>query len=363
MTDATTPPIPPDRNNGPASPFGQASGGGAFPPSPPPPPMQPIYIQMPAQPGSARRIGRKVVGALFVLSILVNVYLISFIAVRARAGKTFTTTTLRDGESKQQVAVYDVAGTIDEQQANGFDAFVREVADDGEVKAVVLRVDSGGGSVSASDQMHQGVLDLKRAGKKVVVSMGGTAASGAYYLSAPADAILAEPTTVTGSIGVIAMMPVIKDALGKIGVETVIIRSTQSERHKASLNPFEAPGPDVRAETKAMLDKVHGIFAGVVAAGRPALSPTEVQDVCDGRIWLGQDAVEKKLVDKIGYLEDAIDEAAKLAQLSKPKAVQYRKRVSLLSGMFDAQAGGLRIDADLLDRLQTPRIMMLWRPE
>jgi protease IV len=353
MTDAGSPPTGPQPSYLPpaGAPSVQAQTS---------PPLQPIYVHLPRRANWALRI------VLIVLIAGVVFTLILAATVGAALGTgdsgSFATRTVREGDKSQVVAVYDISDMIDARQADRFRAFARQVRRDDNVKAVVLRIDSGGGSVSASDEMHQEVRRMQKAKRKVVVAMGGTAASGGYYISAPADYIFAEPTTVTGSIGVISIIPIIKGTLAKIGAETLILRSTPATPRKADLNPFEAPTPQAIAEHQALLDQIHERFVKVVQDGRPALSSDEVVKLANGRVWIAQEAMDLKLVDEIGYQDDAIAKAAALAGLSNPKAVRYTERHTLAE-LFQARSTGLMIDSRLIEDLQTPRMMLLWRPQ
>ncbi len=226
---------------------------------------------------------------------------------------------------------------------------------------MVLRIDSGGGSVSASDEMYEEIRKLQES-RKVVVSMGGMAASGAYYISAPADYIYAEPTTVTGSIGVISIFPILKGTLQKIGAETIIIRSTAAAKHKAELNPFEEPTAQAVDDHRALLDKIQRRFMQIVQNGRPTMTAEEVESLANGQVWLAEEAKDLKLIDGIGYQRDAVAKAASLAGLKNPKAVRYLERHTLFD-VLDSRATGLRIDSRLIEDLQSPRIMLLWRPQ
>ena len=331
-------------------------------PPPPPPPMQPVYVQMPKPRKTLLRILVALLAVALALSVIINLSLLVVLA-GAAADSALDTVTMRKGKTDQQVAVYHVVDMIDGKQAAQFEAFAQQVANDTKVKAVVIRVDSPGGGVAESNQIHENMLKLKAAGKTLVISMGGVAASGGYYISANADHIYAEPTTVTGSIGVISVFPVLKGMMDKIGVDWHIIRSTKAERHKARLNPFESPSEEAKARRKALLDKIQGIFMAVVAKGRGSLTQQDVAKLADGRVWLGDEAVKNKLVDKIGYLGDAIDWGARTAGLGTPHVVRYSRRQTLGEKLFEGRHQGLQIDSDLLDKLQTPRMMLLRRPD
>jgi len=306
----------------------------------------------------------------FIASVLLNIELLVLVAGGAEG---LDRTTLQEGTAAQTVAVYSISGTIDQKAASTFGSFFRRVRSDGDIKAVVLRVDSPGGAVAASDEIHQFVKRIRdECNKPVVVSMGGLAASGGYYVSASADAIWAEPTTVTGSIGVIAVWPVVKNFLDKHGVEVVTIRSTQAQPWKARENFWETPDPRVRQEVLEMLDAMQAKFEQAVRSGRAGrlatrkvpqsdsqTQPAGEVEPFNGKIYLADDAVKLGMVDQIGYLNDALADAARLAGLSNPRVVEYTRHRSLLE-----RAGGegaASIDASLVDKLMTPRIMMLWK--
>jgi protease-4 len=365
MTQAVPPPMPP------------------APPAAPQPQVQPIYMYPPPpKRGGIRRFFRAILGLMFVGSILLNLFfLVALVSVGAMP---MSTTTLVDGSIKEVVAVYPLTGLINEKTASDFGRFYQVVRDDKNIKAVVLRIDSGGGGVSASDQIHQLVRSIREDLKRpVVVSMGGVAASGGYYISAPATEIYAEHTTITGSIGVIAMWPVFKGLMDKWGIDPIVIRSKHAEEWKARENPLETPSPEVRKDVQAMLDTMQERFEKVVRDGRkgklvegkaaeaamaeaaPTTKPSQ-GDPFNGKAYLADVALKLGLVDQIGYLNDAAMAAAKAANLNSPKVVRYTVRAGLLetlaSGQSSTPAGSVRIDADTLDSITAPRIMMVWKP-
>ncbi len=334
----------------------------ASPPPPPPPP--PGYYSQPVAPPAktGRSWGRRILGGLLVslllVSIAINVYL--GILVSVLTAEPLQTTIVERGNPAEQLAVFHLDAMIDDEQAALFRAFTRKLLQDDTAQAVVVRVNSPGGGVAASDQIHQDVRRLRDAGLPVVVSMGGLAASGGYYVSAPASVIFAEPTTVTGSIGVIAMYPVLTGTLDKLGMEMVMLRSTPAQEWKARPNPFETPSEGELANMRELLDTMHRQFVDVIVKGRSSvLSPEQVAELATGQVWLGPEAKELGLVDTVGYLDDALAEAARLAGLSKPHIVRYRPRKGLLGGV--GVNSGLTIDAKLVEQIQTPRIMLLWR--
>ena len=189
---------------------------------------------------------------------------------------------------------------------------LREARFNENVKAVVLRVDSPGGSAFASEVMRDELLQLKEAGKPVVVSMGSLAASGGYWISASADEIWAAPTTVTGSIGVFGYIPTFEDTLAEVGVYTDGVGTTPlSAIAAAGTGPLpEAYGQIIQASIEDIYDR----FMGIVADGR-GLTKERVNEIGQGRVWVGETALDIQLVDKLGTLDDAIESAAARAGL------------------------------------------------
>ena len=371
-------------NSQPSNEFAQASA--SPPPIPPETPQPPPLRQAQRPPAKRSSTGRIVLliigGAVLLGSLAMNtMFLMELdLAVGPRA---MTTTTVKPGSGSQVVALYDVAGIISYQAAARFEQFRNAVISDDDVKAVVLRVESPGGTVTASDQICRMVKDLKGAGKKVVVSMGSLAASGGYYISAPADEIYAEATTVTGSIGVLSGWVVLKGTLDKIGAEVVIIKSTHSAGWKDEMSSFSRPHDYQLAHIRDVLDKMQQRFEKVVKDGRggrlktrkvsydipsdeegkPPRRHEEIEPM-NGKIYLADEAKSLGLIDAVGYQKDAIDRAAQLAGLSRPKVVRYARRKTFMETLLEGKSSpSLKLDAELLDRLQTPRFMMIWKAQ
>jgi protease-4 len=196
---------------------------------------------------------------------------------------------------------------------------LRDVKEDDDIAAVVLRIDSPGGSIMASEVIRREVAALSASGKPVVASMGTVAASGGYYIAMDADRIVAAPTTITGSIGVFAVIPTFQRTLGKIGVTndgfgtTLLAGQTDLDR---------ALGPEARDILQASVEHAYRTFVGHVARSRnrPA---AEIEAVAQGRVWLGADARAAGIVDELGGLDEAVAEAAKLARLEKGYGVEW----------------------------------------
>jgi protease-4 len=225
----------------------------------------------------------------------------------------------------ERVAVIRIEGVIMDSRETIEE--LRRFRDNPSIKAVVLRIDSPGGGVVPSQEIHTEVLKARKDGRlKVVASMGNLAASGGYYIAAATDKIVANPGTLTGSIGVIMELANVQGLLEKVGVRSVVIKSG---RYKDLASPFRAMSKEDRGLLQNVLDDVHDQFIQAVAAGR-ALKVEEVRPLADGRIFTGRQARTAKLVDELGDLQDAIKLAARLVGIEgEPRVVEPRKRFSL----------------------------------
>lgn len=227
-----------------------------------------------------------------------------------------------------KVAVVEISGVISNSREviRGIKSFT----EDGGVKAIVLRIDSPGGGVGASQEIYREVVKARRV-KKVVASLGGVAASGGYYVACGADKIVANPGTITGSIGVVMQFANIEELLKKIGYKGYVIKSGP---HKDIGSPFREMVPEERALLQEVIDTVHHQFIKAVAEGRE-LPIEKVTAIADGRIFAGEQALAFGLVDKLGNLEDTIEFAAKMAGIKgKPNVVYARKRRRSLFDYF-----------------------------
>jgi protease-4 len=190
---------------------------------------------------------------------------------------------------------------------------IREARVDDKVRAVVLRVDSPGGSMLASEEIHREIAALKAAGKPVVVSMGDLAASGGYYIAAPADEIWASPATITGSIGIYAVVPTVNRTLEKAGIT---VDGVGTSRLSGQQRLDVGLGEDAKKIVQATIDRGYEEFLSRVASGRNK-TRDEVNEVAQGHVWSGADALRIGLVDHLGSFEDAVKAAARLANLDK----------------------------------------------
>lgn len=208
---------------------------------------------------------------------------------------------------------------------------IKKYSQDPSVKAVVLRVNSPGGGVAPSQEIYDEVVKLKKK-KRVIVSMGAVAASGGYYISSPADRIVANPGTVTGSIGVIMEIPNIEGLMSKIGIKRQIVKSG---RHKDMASFFRSMTGEEKKIFQTLLDDVHEQFVRSVSEGR-GISYETVMGLADGRIFTGKKAKELGLVDELGNLEHAILLAGKLGGIKgEPEVVSRKDRFSLWDFFVD----------------------------
>lgn len=190
---------------------------------------------------------------------------------------------------------------------------LEDLADDDDVKAVVIRINSGGGSAYASEQMWR-AIQLLKAKKPVVVSMGGMAASGGYYMSCSANWIVAEPTTLTGSIGIFGMFPDMSGLITqKLGVKFDEVKTNKNSAFGTTARPFSE---EEMSYLSTYIDRGYKLFRQRVADGRH-MSTADVEKIAQGHVWLGQDALKIKLVDQLGGLDDAVAKAAKLAKVDE----------------------------------------------
>ena len=259
----------------------------------------------------------------------------------------------KDGE---EIAVYYAYGSIVDNNTmdllSGTDHKIvgkttaedlRKLADDDDVKAVVFRVNSGGGSAVASEQIRH-AIKLIKAKKPVVVSMGGMAASGGYWISSPANYIFAEPTTITGSIGIFGLIPNASGLItDKLGVTFDGVTTNKYTDYETDLllgkNPDEA-----MKYLQTYIDRGYQSFLNIVSEGR-GMKPAEVDSIAQGRVWLATDAIKIKLVDKLGSLDDAVKKAAELAKLDEYHTTTYPSQGSWMDQFMPKENKGSYLDS------------------
>ena len=237
---------------------------------------------------------------------------------------------------------------------------IKKIYEDDDVKAVVFRVNSPGGSADASEQIWHAMKMLQDKGLPVVVSMGDYAASGGYYISCNADYIYAEPTTLTGSIGIFGTVPNFNKLLDKVGLD---IDGVSTNKHSAlNVNAiYKGMNLQEMALMQNMVERGYDLFTRRCAAGRD-MTQDEIKKIGEGRVWLGKDALEIGLVDSLGNINDAIAKAVELAQLGEYNLVTYPEKVDPIQEMlkiFDTTTPEERLVMKVREFASKPRIMAL----
>ncbi len=239
---------------------------------------------------------------------------------------------------------------------------IRRATHDATVKALILEINSGGGGITASDIIYKALLDFKAAQpeRRIVVIMGDMAASGAYYIALPADYILAHPTTVTGSIGVIMQSYNIKELAAKIGVTDVTVKSGEN---KDFFNPLHDVNPEQMAIMQRLIARMHDRFVALIAENRK-LAREVVEKLADGRVYLSDEAVQNGLIDGIGYYQDAEKKVAELLAVDGVKVLRYQEQMTLSDFFGGGGPGfGAKLGELIEGRHSGSGLMYLWKPE
>ena len=267
-----------------------------------------------------------------------------------------------DDEADAKVAVYYAYGEIVDEPLSGFSSDhaivgsemvkdLNDLADDDDIKAVVIRVNSPGGSAVASEQIWHAIKQLKEK-KPVVVSMGGYAASGGYMISAPANYIFAEPTTITGSIGIFGLIPNASELVtDKLGVTWDGVQTNKHTDYETNLI-FGKNNEEELRFMQTYVDRGYDTFLGIVADGRK-MKKEDVHEIAQGRVWLATDALPIKLVDKIGSLDDAVKKAAELAKITEYATNSYPAQASWFESLLSAasESKGTYLDEQMRETL------------
>jgi len=255
-------------------------------------------------------------------------------------------------------------GGAGENPIGRFTESLRKAGADQRVRALVVRINSPGGTVTASDVMYRELMQFKRdTGKPVVILMAGVAASGGYYLACAGDTIIAHPTTITGSVGVIMQTINVSAGMQRIGIAADAITSG---RNKAVASPLLPMSPEHRALLQGIVNEFYANFLEVVRESRPALSESDFQVIGDGRVVTGAHAAEIGLVDRTGDLHDAFAAAKELAKITTANLVKYHRPVDYVGSAF-ATAPANEPRADISVELNLPGIeeagfYYLWDP-
>lgn len=280
--------------------------------------------------------------------------------------------------ARDKIAVIDVSGTIQNAAAGSFlggdgehpVSLLLEQLDqarrDPKVKAVILRINSPGGTVVASELMHDEVMHFRKSGKPVIAVMMDVAASGGYYVACAADEIIAQPSTVTGSIGVIMLMIDVSGTMNLIGVKTDAIVSGV---HKDSGSPFRTMREEERTLFQAVVKDMYERFVKVVVAGRPKLDEAKVRTLADGRIYTANQALEAGLIDRIATIRDTVASTKQRVGLKQAKLVAYHRAYDYRPNYYAQTPTPTRVNANVLSLEslaaalpQTPQFLYLWSP-
>ena len=282
-----------------------------------------------------------------------------------------------EGEGRDKVLLVDISnvitdlptrhafGLIEEESTVGrVQSELKKAAKDERVKALVLRINSPGGGVTASDDVYGELVGFKRERKvPVVAALGDVAASGGYYVACAADQVVAHPTTVTGSFGVILVNLNVEGLLGKIGVRNETFKAGE---HKDLLSPLRGATPEERRIVQSILDSLHARFVAVVREARPKLDTGRLAELTDGRIFDASQALAAGLVDRIGGLRDAIDVAKKASGLETARVVVYRRADERRENIYSRAGGPAQVNVLPVDLGALggggPRFMYLWAP-
>jgi protease-4 len=281
------------------------------------------------------------------------------------------------GTATEKILMLNVSGIIAEKPGNGSFGISEDIvarikeeltmaAEDGQIKALLLRINSPGGTVTASDVIYHELTAFKiRRKVPIVAVIMDVGASGGYYVASSADRIVAHPTSVTGSVGVIMLRVNAEGLLQKIGVEAGTIKSGAK---KDIGSPFRAMSEEEREIFQTMINGFQSRFLEVVAKGRSALSPDRLKLIADGRVLTGPQAVQLGLADQIGYLDDGIAAAKQLAGLADARVVIYARPGAYRHNIYSESPGPSALEAlanlDLMGLVRggTPQFLYLWMP-
>jgi protease-4 len=270
---------------------------------------------------------------------------------------------IQAGSSSDKIVVIDLRGMIDSQQAQHLTDQLRAVRRDQNVRGLILRINSPGGGITASDDIYHQLRTLREEESiPIVAFMQSMATSGGYYAAVACDKIMAEPTTITGSIGVIMANMVMQELLEeKLGIHPVIVKSGLKKDWPSS---FKMPSEEqLQYLQDKLIQPAYQRFVDVVAEGREdILTREEIKLLADGSIYSAPEAAEEHLIDELGYLRDAIDLAESLAGVVDARVVEYREIFTLATFLQARSQAGISLDPKTLLHWTTPEVMYLWRP-
>ena len=343
---------------------GSEGSSSVRPPTPAVPPA-PIPVFVPgnaAQKPPRRSLISIFVRYIFVMILISSLVLNLYLAMIMAGG--MQEHVYRSGDRQQRIALIDLQGTIDMNTAEDVRLLLRRADQDNTIKGVILVVNSPGGQVSPSEMINQYLCDFKARNpeKKVYVSVQQVGASGAYWAAAAGDKIYAQTNSAVGSIGVIYMNLVMEKTLKeKLGIEPVVIKSSRSP-YKDRGSPFRMPTEQERQKITREIDRIHTRFVEVVSRGRN-IHPDDAWKLADGNVYDGPEAKGKKLIDEVGFLDNAIDDLTETLKLTDPMVIRFVKPPTIRELLT---SGSSRLDNpfDIQQHLEkwatTCRIQALW---
>ncbi|MDO8443208.1 MAG: signal peptide peptidase SppA [bacterium] len=266
----------------------------------------------------------------------------------------------KSSTTADMIALVEISGVISEagrtNMVEDVKLMLQTAREDSRVKAIILKVESPGGGVNASNLIWNEVMKFKKSGKPMVAFFNGIAASGGYYVSVPADKIIATPETWTGSIGVIMQMPNYSGLLKKIGVKYTTIKSGA---RKDMLSPYKPADKEDANIAQSLVDGAFDRFVQKVADGRN-MDEVKVRILADGRIYDSEQALNNGLIDQIGYIEDSFETAKDLAKIKTASLVQYKKKTDVFGDFFAAFSSKPLIDIGQRISTLPPGLYYLW---
>ncbi len=274
---------------------------------------------------------------LLIISIAGNVFLIAsftgiHVLIRTLGGIGGVRYVVVHHGGKSMVAIIPVTGLIDGSAVDQVEADVRAINKNSRIRAVVVRVDSPGGAVTDADEIYHNLMKLRGSGHPIVVSMGAIAASGGYYVSMAGERIFAEPTTITGSIGVMLPGFELTGLMKKLGIRPEFLTSSAAVWKEAG-SPFSEFTPAVKSYLQNLLNVDDARFQHIVILGRGKALKVPITTVANGKLWTASQALHYGLVDKIGYIGAACHQAAKLGGIYNPTIVRLEEPIDVLSAI------------------------------
>jgi protease-4 len=339
-----------------------------------PPVMPPMFFPPPPP---RRGAGRGILMILLIVALVISIMINfgKFADLTGAAG--IKQTTIVSGDSQTKIAVVPVDGLILDNSAAQFDQVLSDVEKDTTVKALVIEINTPGGSASASDEMYHRLLRFKKDRPiPVVIAMKGMATSGGYYLSCAGDYLFAEPVTLTGNIGVLLPRFNISKLVDEHGIEeTTLVATTTGHSYKDAGSMFKPENPQDEQYLQGIVDGLFAQFKNAVETGRKGKLSDVTGDTFSGKAFLANDAKDRGLIDQIDYPEKAYDYAAQQAGVSNKSVVVFTPRTSILDMLSDSWRGGnpqgsaskmvslndFHVDIQSLQNLICAQPMMIWR--